>query len=167
MRQLIELRCVRGVTLVELLVTMAVLSILVTLGLPAMSDYLRNARLSESAHTVMATAIFARSEAIKRNETLRLELSGGELRVRTAEDEVLRSQMLPDGIAVAAASVASGDAVSAIQFGGSGRTVPFGASFRIDASLAGASCEDPETRCPRVMVRSGGALQKCLGQEDC
>ena len=58
----------RGVTLLELMVTIVVLGILVALGLPNLRDFLVGTRLSSSVNGFVGLASFARSEAIVRNQ---------------------------------------------------------------------------------------------------
>ena len=61
-----------GFTVIELMVAIAVLAILVALAVPNFNDATLSARLNGFANSLEATAQVARSEAIKRNETIRL-----------------------------------------------------------------------------------------------
>jgi type IV fimbrial biogenesis protein FimT len=161
-----QLNAQRGLTLVELMVTILLLSVLLMLGLPAMADYTRQARVRTAAQSVVATLLFARSEAIKRNEQLTLSIEAQTLTVRDSTGSALRAQPLPDGVAVLASSTVDDSAVTTIDFNAAGRMHPFGSAYRIDAALANTPCSD-DLRCPRVMLRSGGAVKLCSGQEDC
>ncbi|MEJ8858361.1 GspH/FimT family protein [Variovorax robiniae] len=58
----------RGVTLLELLVTVVVLSVIVALAMPSMRDFVVGNRLSSSVNGFIGLANFARSEAIVRNQ---------------------------------------------------------------------------------------------------
>lgn len=55
-----------GITIVELVVSLAVVSILVTTGVPAFSNFIQSNRLSESTFDLFGTINLARSEAVKR-----------------------------------------------------------------------------------------------------
>lgn len=57
----------RGVTLIELLVAMSVLSILLAVGVPSFSQFTVNTRLNSYANTMFSHMALARSEAVKRN----------------------------------------------------------------------------------------------------
>jgi type IV fimbrial biogenesis protein FimT len=93
----------RGFTLVELITAVAVLAILVALAVPNFNDATLSARLNGFANSLVAAAQVARSEAIKRNSTIRLCASsggatcdGGEWKegwiVVTDDDRVLQHQ---------------------------------------------------------------------------
>jgi type IV fimbrial biogenesis protein FimT len=58
----------RGFTLVELLVTIVVLGLLLTLALPNMRDFLVGNRLSTNVNGFIGLVNYARSEAIVRNQ---------------------------------------------------------------------------------------------------
>ena len=57
-----------GFTLVELMVTVAIMAVLLTVGLPAFADALERQRLATSLHLLMADMAMARSSAIMRRE---------------------------------------------------------------------------------------------------
>lgn len=62
----------RGVTLVELMVVIAVMAILVVIAIPSFSNASLSSKLNSIANEFVASAQLARSEAIKRNATVRL-----------------------------------------------------------------------------------------------
>jgi len=57
----------RGVTLIELMVTIAIGGILLTVGAPMLSDYIANSRLRAAGEALLSEALYAQQEAIKRN----------------------------------------------------------------------------------------------------
>jgi type IV fimbrial biogenesis protein FimT len=61
-----------GVTLIELLVTLAVAAIIVAVGVPAMRDFFLTNRMSAAANDLVSSLHFARSEAIKRGAAIRM-----------------------------------------------------------------------------------------------
>jgi len=64
-----------GFTLVEMLVALAVLSILLVFAAPALSTYSENSKLRAMAGSFMASAQTARVEAIRTNSTVQLVLT--------------------------------------------------------------------------------------------
>jgi type IV fimbrial biogenesis protein FimT len=157
----------RGVTLIELVVTLLLLALLLMMAAPAMAEFLRNGKLREGSNAVMSALLFTRNEAIKRNEAMSLRITGAELVVQSAGGDVLRRQRLSDAVS-AALTTPDGAAADPPQvtYSGAGRTVPMGVGFKVDMALADATCSDT-LRCARVMVRAGGAVRLCKDLVDC
>ena len=55
-----------GISVVELVISLAVVSILATTGVPAFSNFIQTNRISESAFDILGTINLARTEAVKR-----------------------------------------------------------------------------------------------------
>lgn len=66
----------RGFTLIELMVTIAVLAILLTLAAPSFNDFFQRYRLRGAADDVVTLMAMARSEAIARNRNVAIVFSG-------------------------------------------------------------------------------------------
>lgn len=62
----------QGVTLIELLVTIAVLVIALGIAVPAFTNFIQSNRVTGSANGLVSALAFARSEAVARAETVRL-----------------------------------------------------------------------------------------------
>lgn len=60
-------RIARGFTLVELMVTLAVIAILAVVAMPSMTAVINNSRLSGQAEELVASIQLARAEAVRRN----------------------------------------------------------------------------------------------------
>lgn len=62
----------QGFTLVEMMITVAVLAILVSLGAPFMGEFVKNSRLVTQTNDLIASFHLARTEAIKRGARVTL-----------------------------------------------------------------------------------------------
>ncbi len=69
-------RC-RGFSLIELLVVLAVFSILAVMVTPSLNSVLASQRISNAVFDLTAGLMLARSEAIKRNDSVTISFSSG------------------------------------------------------------------------------------------
>ncbi len=68
---------VQGFTLIELIITVAIAAIVMTIGIPAFQDTIRENRLTTYNNQFIAALNLTRSEAIKRGSTVTLCSSDG------------------------------------------------------------------------------------------
>jgi type IV fimbrial biogenesis protein FimT len=150
----------RGLTLIELMVGLTIGAFLMMVAGPFLGDYIRNSRLREAGNVVLGEALFAQSEAIKRNTTVRLSTDGATLQVIdrsvAGADVLLRERSLSGDVVAPSAT---------LDFGTEGRPMPFGTSVAIDLSMTGAVCS-ADTRCPGLRVDAGGATRLCGNHQD-
>ena len=57
----------KGFTLIELMVTIAVLAIIVTIAMPSFTEMMERQRLKNAVETFYSDLLFAKSEALKRS----------------------------------------------------------------------------------------------------
>lgn len=65
-------RKIRGFTLIELMVTVAVLAVMAALAAPTFSQLLAGQRIRTTGYNIVGDLVLARSEAIKRGESVKM-----------------------------------------------------------------------------------------------
>ena len=68
------LRRQRGVTLIELAIGLAIIGVLLAMALPAFRTFLQNTQIRNAAETTLSGITLARTEAIRRNASVRFQL---------------------------------------------------------------------------------------------
>jgi len=64
----------RGFTMIEIVVVLAVMAFLMALGLPAMGEFLQNSQIRNAAEATVNGLQLARGEAVRRNTQVRFQL---------------------------------------------------------------------------------------------
>jgi len=152
----------RGLTLIELMATLAISVILFGMAAPYLGDYMVNSRLREAGNALLAETLYAQGEALKRNVSTRFIIDGGEIQVRDmsagGDGTLLRQRLLGDGLTARAAAQ--------IDFSSRGTPLPFGTATAIDVDKSGVTCS-AEARCPGLRVDGGGGVRLCANRLDC
>lgn len=181
----------RGFNLIELMIGIAVLGVLLTLGLPSMSAWLQNAQLRTAAEGVMSGLSLARSEALRRNSTVRFQFTttlDASCALSTAGKNWVVSQADPTGACNVAPSETAAPQIiqakasvegttnavitatggSSYNFNGLGRATGAGNMTSIDiTNPTGGACQGTDgvgggpMRCLRVQISTGGQVRMC------
>lgn len=89
------MRSAKGFTLIELMVTLVVLAILLTIGIPSFNATIRESRLTSQSNDLLGSMIAARSEAANRNEPVRIAAASdgwaAGWQLRDLDDDVIRN----------------------------------------------------------------------------
>jgi type IV fimbrial biogenesis protein FimT len=117
----------RGFTLIELMIAVAVLAVVLTLGAPSFVDFIRSNRLKSASFDLVVSLNYARSEAIKRSTDATVTPAGGGWSDGwsvQAEGQTVKVFEAPDGIQIN--PVADGAAWAApVTFRRNGRPTGF------------------------------------------
>ena len=173
-----------GFTLIELMITIAVLALLLMVGLPGMTTWLQNTQIRSSAEALQAGLQLARAEALRRNVPVRFQLAdslaGGCALTNTgtswvvsladaagacdaAESDDAAPQILQkrSGAEGSPNAVINASAPSVV-FNGLGR-IAAGAQMQIDVTnTSGGNCQPAgPMRCLRLNVAPGGQVRMC------
>jgi type IV fimbrial biogenesis protein FimT len=70
-------RSIRGFTLIELMITLVIMVIAITIGVPSFNDFIASQRVRTTASDLMADMAFARAEAIKESRRAIMERTSG------------------------------------------------------------------------------------------
>jgi type IV fimbrial biogenesis protein FimT len=176
-----------GFTLIELMVTIAVLGLLMMVGLPSIAAWLQNTQIRTSAEATQAGLQLARAEALRRNASVRFQLvssltsgcalsTSGTNWVVSLADPTGACDVDPSdtvaplivqkraGIEGSPNAVVAALGGSSVVFSGLGRVLGAGAITQIDISNpAGGACQTASgpMRCLRLTVGSGGQVRMC------
>ena len=163
-------RAGHGFTLIEALVTLTVLVILSSLAVPAFSGMIQNNRIRGAAYELMSSLAYARSEAIKRNNTASVAPAGGGWSdgwtvTAAGLGAPLRAVPLPGDVVIN--GVADGAAFNgAVTYQRAGRINGF-TELRFTLRLADMS-DDRYIRCVRVEFSGRMTLERDANQDgDC
>jgi type IV fimbrial biogenesis protein FimT len=152
-----------GISLIEVMIAVLIVSIVVAKGLPSIMDYIRNDRIRSAAEEMRDGLHTARMEAIRRNSTVNFvpDRTGWSVVLPGAggdPDETLleRPARAAEGVLTATASGAN------VAFNGSGRLNAAG-EFTVDITDSNEACtaDGGGARCLRVAVAPGGMIRMC------
>ncbi|HRF12932.1 MAG: putative major pilin subunit [Candidatus Accumulibacter phosphatis] len=136
----------RGFTLIEFLVVITLLSVLLSLGVPALSTYMANVRLRTAAEKVLADLQTARTEAIRLNSN-----SSPFFPSETPANIVITSSV---------SDSSGGNDLVFTPFGGTTLVAP--AVYSFTNPVAGACHADGgPIRCLNVFITTGGGARLC------
>jgi type IV fimbrial biogenesis protein FimT len=157
---------VRGFTLIEMLITVAVLAILASLAAPSFGVMLANAQIRTASQALVDGLQLARTEGIRRNTRVVFTLGAQSAWTVTVESDGSTIQARPagDGSSSVAVTVTPASATKA-TFDGLGRLQP---NTDASSSITQLDVDAPAGAVPagrshplRVTASSGGAVRLC------
>jgi type IV fimbrial biogenesis protein FimT len=180
-----------GVSLIEMMMAITILGLLIMIGLPNMTIWLNNSQIRTAGETVLSGLTLARTEAVRRNATVRFNLvsdltsscvlaTGGTSWVVSLADPTGACDTAPSdsgpvlqvrsGAEGTSRAVVEATGAATVHFNGLGRvTSPSGAANMTKIELSnptGGTCQhqdpsDGTMRCLRVNISPGGEVKMC------
>jgi type IV fimbrial biogenesis protein FimT len=148
----------QGVTLIELMVAIAILAILLTLGIPNFTVWMQNTQIRTATESIQNGLQLARAEAVRRNEPVSFILgTGTSWTVQTvAAGTVIQSRASSEGSVNVTVTVTGGNTAT---FNELGRLYnPATAPTRIDLK---SSILGNQGRNLRIDITAGGQIRSC------
>jgi type IV fimbrial biogenesis protein FimT len=158
----------RGMTLVEIMISLTVLGILIMMALPSFSEALQNQQLRAASEALLNGLQVARGEAIKRNLPVQVVIGPGTgwTVTEASSGAAIQARSKDEGSPNAAVAISPAGAtrVTFTPLGGVGANLDGSASIaQLNISNPGGGACQPTgpMRCLRVVVSGGGSLKMC------
>ncbi len=175
----------QGVSLIELMIGLAIFAILMSIGVPAFTSYIQNAKIRSAAEVLQAGVQTARAEAVRRNasvqflltddagdsssaQTTNLSTTGRNWLIRAQDPATMiftfiEGKSMAEGAGQSSTpSVTITGTVSSVTFNGFGGTnLAAAATFAVANSAGGACAPTGPMRCLSVVVSVGGQARMC------
>lgn len=148
----------KGVTLIELMIGIAIISILIAIGLPSFNSMIQNAQIRTATESIQNGLQLARAEAVRRNEQVSFILgTGSSWTVSTVAGTAIQSRPSSEGSANVTVTITPAGATTA-TFNALGRLAnPTTAPTQIDLDMTATS----DSRELRITLSSGGQIRTC------
>jgi len=170
----------KGFTLIELMVTVALVAILMAVAVPSMTTFQRNAQLTSFSNTLLSAINAARGEAMKRGKSAMVvpvdgsnwssgwvvfvDLDRSQAFIETSDFTILKREAPPSYLEITATGTAAASPPY-IMFDASGYAktkaggFPGNQSFNIKRNDASGADEFAQTR--RIKIASTGRVRLC------
>jgi type IV fimbrial biogenesis protein FimT len=159
-------------TLVEIGIGLAIISIILMMGVPTFADWIHNLQIRNAAEGIQNGLQTARGEAVRRNANVEFVLTnpgatgGTGWTVRLLDGTVIQSKPDGEGSATAVVSVIPSGA-DTVTFNGFGRTPSSppsnadGSAFITQLDVDSSVMSAATSRNMRVQISSGGQIRMC------
>ncbi|HRM67941.1 MAG TPA: GspH/FimT family pseudopilin [Thauera phenylacetica] len=145
-----------GFSLVELMVTVAVLSLLMVLAVPSFTEWIQNSRIRTAAESVQNGVQLARAEAVRRNARVEFALvgtSGGWVVRFAGGGATIQARSGSEGAGGVVLSTVPEDATS-VAFDGLGRSDNTLTAINVDVPTSALPAA--QSRDLRITIGTGG-----------
>jgi len=150
-----------GVTLIELMIGLAIVALMLTMGLPSISTWMANAQLRSATESIQSGLQLARGEAVRRNALVGFTMAGPDSSWAvdvTGTGVPVQSRSAAEG--TPSAQIATTDAL--IIFNGLGRAnLAAPATIQVTNPTGGVCKPGGDMNCLNVTVAVGGQVKMC------
>lgn len=151
-----------GFTLIELMVTIAILGLTLAMAAPSITTWIQNAQIRTAAENILSGLQLARTEAIRRNANIRFTLAatGAGWTVKAESDDVV-VQSMPSNEGTRNVTVTT-TGTNDVVFNGFGRTattIVADPLTRID--LDSSSLDASDSHELAVVIQDGSEIKMC------
>ena len=158
----------RGVSLIEMMVTLVILGVLMATGVPMFTMWIQNTQIRTAAEAIMNGLQAAKNEAIRSNRAVHLEFTTGTgyiINPKSDPDQVppIRTRSHDEGSYNAVATTTPGGG-TVITFSALGRIDPNnhnGSPVITQIDIDNPSMPAAESRELRIIIPAGGAIRMC------
>jgi type IV fimbrial biogenesis protein FimT len=156
------LRCERGVTLIELLIGLTILSILILQGLPSFAAWIQNTQIRTAAESVQNGLQMARTEAVRRNTNVQFVMGdASDWTVSLVSDPANPIQSRPAEGSANTVIALSPAGVTKVTFGGLGRIVANDDGSPAITEIKADSATTANSRTLCVTLNVAGTVRMC------
>ena len=157
----------RGFNIIEMVVVIAIIGLLLTIGVPSFQTWTQNLQIRAGAEGVLAGLNIAKNEAVRRNVNVELTLSnntGWDVHTAAVPGTSLRMRDPNEG-SVNTTSVVLPTGTTTVTFNGMGRVVPTNSDGT--APMAQLDFDNPmivnvsDRRKLRIVINTGGGMRLC------
>lgn len=151
---------VAGVTLIELMIGIAILGMVLTMGLPSYARWMQSSQIRTAAESVQNGLQLARTEAVRRNAPVNFTLNGNNWTV-TANAVPVQSRNATEGSPNAVITAPANPFT--VTFNAFGRATAGGGTTLNVTNPTGGTCEAAAgtMRCLNITVQAAGAVRLC------
>ena len=152
-----------GFTIIEILISIIVLSIITLIAIPSMSNFVANQKIRSTAIELMGALKLAQTEALKRNGPVTLSINGNGWTTTYKNMNNVVSTIDKRINLTSNNNVSIAYPYSTITYSGDGLITPYGRVQTISFTRSNSLCvaNGGEARCLNLKIGSGGRLKLC------
>jgi type IV fimbrial biogenesis protein FimT len=162
-----RVRSQSGFTLIEVMIGVAIVAILMTMGLPSFTAWIQKAQIRTAAEAIQSGLMLARAEAVRRNTRVSFSLAGPDSSWSVAvvnPAAAIQARSGVDGSNNAVVTVAMPNVLPvAVEFDGLGRaSIATNLLIQVTNPVGGACGAGlTDMRCLNVLITPGGTVRMC------